>query len=44
MVTKEQVEIFLKEMREKMQILDIAFRPRTKNIDSLAEIDLVPIQ
>jgi hypothetical protein len=44
MVTKDQVELFLKEMREKMQILDIAFRPRTKNIDSLAEIDIVPIQ
>jgi hypothetical protein len=43
MATKDQVESFLKELREKIRFNDIAFRPRDKNLDSLAEIDIVPI-
>lgn len=44
MATKEQVEHFLEEMRVKIKIKDIAFRPREKNIDALAELDIVPKQ
>jgi len=44
MVTKGQVDAFLKEMREKIRFFDIAFRPRHKNLDSLAEIDIIPIE
>jgi hypothetical protein len=44
MATKENVEAFLKEMRNKIKIFDIAFRPRDKNLESLAEIDITPIK
>lgn len=44
MATKEQVETFLKELRWKMQFSDIAFRPREKNLNFLAEADLRPIE
>lgn len=43
MATKEQVEVFLKEMRVKIKTFDIAFRPRDKNLDLLAVLDIVPV-
>ena len=43
MATKEQVEVFLKEMRVKIKTFDIAFRQRDKNLDLLAVLDIVPI-
>ena len=44
MATKDQVEHFLKDLRGKIQLFDIAFRPRDKNLDFLAEADLRPIE
>ncbi len=44
MATKDSVEAFLKEMREKIRFFEIAFRPRGKNLDSIAELDIIPLQ
>ena len=44
MATKEEVEAFLRVMRDKIRIFDVAFRPSDKNLEFLAEIDLVPIE
>lgn len=43
MTTKEDVELFLQQLRDKIIIFDIAFRPRDKNMDALAELDILPI-
>jgi hypothetical protein len=43
MITKIQVEEFLKTLKEKIKIFDIAFRPRDKNSTSLAEVDILPV-
>lgn len=42
MITKDQVEAFLKEMRGKIRFFDVAFRPRDKNLETLAELDIIP--
>lgn len=42
-VKETDVELFLKEMRDKINIFDVAFRPREKNMDSLATLDILPI-
>ncbi|MBK7883909.1 MAG: hypothetical protein IPJ81_08955 [Chitinophagaceae bacterium] len=34
---------FLHQLRDKIIFFDIAFRPRTKNVDAVAEIDILPI-
>ena len=43
MTKKEEVESFLQKLRDKLLIFDIVFRPRSKNIEALAELDILPI-
>ena len=40
----EEVELFLKNVREKMEFhpTGIVFRPRDKNLDTLAALDIIP--
>lgn len=40
MATKDEVEKFLEEMKVKANVFDIAFRPRDKNTQALAELDI----
>lgn len=40
MATREEVNLFLKEIKEKIEIFDIVFRPRDKNLNTLAELDI----
>lgn len=42
MTTHEQVEDFLKQIREKAKIFNVVYRPRDKNLDTLAELDIAP--
>lgn len=44
MVTKDEVEQFLRELKEKIRFFEIAFRPRDKNLQALAELDILPSQ
>ena len=44
MATKQEVEIFLNQLKEKIKIFDVAFRSRDKNLDDLAELDITPIK
>ena len=44
MPSKQQIELFLKDLTDKIRYWDIAFRPRGKNLDALAELDITPIQ
>ena len=44
MIPRQQVELFLKDLIDKIKYLDIAFRPRDKNLDALAELDITPIK
>ena len=43
MATKEEVEAFLRQLREKIRFFDVAFRPRDKNIEAIAELEILPI-
>lgn len=43
MATKSEVEEFLRNLKDKIRIFDIAFRPRDKNINTLAELDILPV-
>ena len=43
MATKEQVENFLKRLREKIKVFDIIFRDdRGKNLQTLASLEITP--
>ena len=43
MITKEQVEDFLKKLKEKIKVFDIVFRDdRGKNLQTLAALDIAP--
>lgn len=42
MATRAEVEYFLQQLRDKMRFFEVVFRPRDKNIDTLAELDLIP--
>ena len=44
MVDRKEVEQFLKEIKEKIRFFDVVFRPRDKNLDALAELDLTPLK
>jgi hypothetical protein len=44
MATKQEVESFLKTLVDKIRYMDIAFRPRDKNLDTLAELEITPVQ
>jgi hypothetical protein len=39
-----KIEAFLRELRVKMRVFDVAFRPRDKNLATLLELDLTPNQ
>lgn len=44
MASFEEVDLFLKQIREKLEFhsIGIVFRPREKNLDTLALLDIVP--
>ncbi|GAA4022476.1 hypothetical protein GCM10022386_01720 [Flavobacterium cheonhonense] len=42
MATKAEVDRFLREVREKIAIFDIAFRPRDKNTQALLDLGISP--
>lgn len=42
MATRDEVESFLHHLRDKMRGFDVAFRPRNKNLEYLAELDILP--
>ena len=44
MATKQDVELFLTQLIEKIKVFDVAFRPRGKNLNDLAELDITPIK
>ena len=44
MTTKQEVELFLNQLKEKIKIFDVAFRPRDKNLDDLAALDITPLK
>lgn len=41
MVTKAEVEQFLEELKDKIKFFDIRFRPRDKNLQGLADLDIM---
>jgi hypothetical protein len=43
MANKAEIEEFLRALKEKIKIFDIVFRPRDKNTETLAELDILPI-
>lgn len=43
MATKDEVEAFLRQLRDKIRFFDVAFRSREKNIEAIAELDILPI-
>ena len=44
MTTKQEFELFLNQLKEKIKIFDVAFRPRVKNLDDLAALDITPLK
>ena len=40
MATKPEVEQFLRDLKEKIRFFDISFRPRGKNLQALADLDI----
>lgn len=40
MVNRLELEQFLSQIKEKIKVFGIVFRPRDKNLDSLAELDI----
>lgn len=40
MIGKRDVEQFLSSLKDKIRVFDIVFRPRDKNLDSLAALDI----
>ena len=44
MATKQEVKLFLNQLKDKIKVFQVAFRPRAKNLDDLAELDITPIK
>lgn len=44
MPTKQEIEQFLKELKEKIGFFEIRFRPRDKNLQALADLDITSIK
>lgn len=44
MATKQEVELFLIELKDKIKYFEIVFRPRDKNLQALADLDITPIK
>lgn len=43
MASKAEVEQFLRTLKDKMYGFEVAFKPREKNTDTLAELDILPM-
>ena len=44
MIDKKEIELFLKEIKEKINFFGVVFRPRDKNLESLAALDITPLK
>jgi len=44
MATKQEIEQFLNELKEKIRFFEISFRPRDKNLQALADLDITAVQ
>ncbi len=44
MASKQDVEDFLRQLHDKMLVYEVAFRPRGKNLNALAELEIIPIE
>lgn len=44
MVNQNEVELFLMEFKAKINVFGIVFRPRDKNLQTLAHLDISPMQ
>lgn len=44
MATKHEVDLFLTQLKDKIKVFDVAFRPRGKNLDDLATLDITAIK
>ena len=44
MATKQEVELFLNQLKDKIKYFEIVFRPRDKNLQALADLDITPIK
>jgi hypothetical protein len=42
--SKDHIEDFLRDLREKIRAFDIAFRPRDKNNEALRILDISPLK
>ena len=42
MIAKEEVDQFLRQMKEKIAVFDVVFRYRDKNLAALVELDITP--
>jgi len=40
MATKQEIDQFLTQLKEKIRVFDVVFRPRDKNLNDLAELDI----
>ena len=44
MATPRDIELFLNELKDKIKFFDIRFRPRDKNLQALADLDITAQQ
>jgi hypothetical protein len=44
MATRQEIEHFLNELKDKIRFFEISFRPRDKNLQALADIDITAIK
>ena len=42
MIAKEEVDQFLRQMKEKIAVFDVVFRYRDKNLAAMFELDITP--
>lgn len=42
MASESEIESFLKQLKEKILVFDLAFRSREKNLQALADLDITP--
>lgn len=44
MASKQEIEQFLNQVKEKISVFDVVFRPRGKNLEDLAKLDITAIK
>lgn len=44
MATKQEVEHFLNQVKDKIRVFDVVFRPRDKNLDTLSALDITAMR